>query len=158
MTDIFEDIGSWLTLGLAVAALFGNRPAYVLFVVIGVIFMPVKAAVEGFAPTPCEMTPSFSLAIHSFQNYRHIVLFTFFTLITRAQFARDDRKRLLKVASIVLAMGAIVELEQGLTGRGHCRLRDLIPDVVGLCIGASITVAWDRIRQLWARPTGRHSP
>ncbi len=154
MADLLDDLGSWLLFGLTVAALFGNRLSYVAFVAIGVLFMPVKAAFEGFSPTPCEMMPSVSLMLRSFQNYSHIVMFTIFTLMTRTQFPRSDERRLLKVAAIVLVMGAIVELEQGLTGRGHCRLRDLIPDATGFCVGALMAAGWDRVRRRWSQPGG----
>lgn len=35
-------------------------------------------------------------------------------------------------------MGALVEISQGVTGKGHCRLRDLIPDAVGALLGSVI--------------------
>jgi hypothetical protein len=31
----------------------------------------------------------------------------------------------------MLVMGALLEIAQGLTGQGHCRLRDLVPDATG---------------------------
>jgi hypothetical protein len=44
-------------------------------------------------------------------------------------------------------MGVLVELAEGATGRGHCRLRDLIPDFAGAMLGAAALITWRRIRR-----------
>jgi hypothetical protein len=66
----------------------------------------------------------------SLQNYNHIVLFAIFTLMTLAQFRKEGPQRFALTLSAVLLMGVVVEVEQALFGRGHCRVRDLIPDTV----------------------------
>jgi hypothetical protein len=48
---------------------------------------------------------------------------------------------------MTLAMGALVELAEGITGRGHCRLRDLIPDSAGALAGAAFVLLADRVRR-----------
>jgi VanZ family protein len=52
---------------------------------------------------------------------------------------------LLIAAVAVLAMGVYVEVAEGVTGMGHCRLRDLVPDAAGALVGA---VAWVVFRKL----------
>ena len=42
------------------------------------------------------------------------------------------------VATIV--MGVLVEAAEGVTGKGHCRLRDLIHDTVGALAGSVIVL------------------
>jgi VanZ family protein len=51
---------------------------------------------------------------------------------------------------VSVAMGTLVELAQGITGRGHYRLRDLIPDAAGIMVGFGIVYLWNRLR---IRPT-----
>jgi len=81
-------------------------------------------------------------------KYRHIVLFAIFFLLTSVQ-ARGYRARTqyLIAAGAVMAMGVYVELAEGLTGNGHCRLRDLIPDAAGALVGALVLVSLRKFRK-----------
>lgn len=47
---------------------------------------------------------------------------------------------------ITLAMGALVEAAEGMTGEGNCRLRDLVPDLAGALIGALAVYGWAKIK------------
>lgn len=122
---------------LAIASMFRVRFAYFAFVVLGVLWMPARAGFR-LAPEDCETALSLPLALHSLTNYKHIVLFTIFAVMTLAQFRPDDRWRFAKLAVIVLGMTVAVEGEQALFGAGHCRVRDLVPNVAGSLVGASI--------------------
>ena len=134
---------------LAVASMFKVRFAYVAFVVLGVLWMPARAGFR-FAPRECETAMSFALAVHSMTNYKHIILFTMFAIMTLAQFAPDDRWRFVKLALIALGMTIVVEGEQALFGAGHCRVRDVVPNAAGALIGASLIEA---VRAFRARRT-----
>lgn len=46
-----------------------------------------------------------------------------------------------------ITMGVLGELAEGISGKGHCRLRDLIPDAVGIVLGSGIVFLWNRIRR-----------
>lgn len=131
---------------LGVLAARGNRIAYSLFVLLGLSFMPARAGFH-FSPQPCDLRLSVPLVIGSILNYNHILLFVGFFIMTRAQFQPDDSRRVLKAVLIGLAMGVAVELEQALLGRGHCRIWNLIPDAVGLGIGAAIMATWDWVHK-----------
>ncbi len=48
-------------------------------------------------------------------------------------------------ALATIAMGALVEVGQGVSGKGHCRLRDLIPDAAGVLLGSVLVLLWKRI-------------
>ena len=130
---------------LAIASMFKVRFAYVAFVALGVLWMPARAAFR-FAPEHCETAMSFALAIHSMTNYKHIVLFGMFAIMTLAQFDPDDRWRFVKLALIALGMTIAVEGEQALLGVGHCRVRDLVPNAAGTVIGACLIegIRWVR--------------
>ena len=130
---------------LAVLSLRGVRWAYVTFVVLGLLYFPVSV---GFSlnPQPCESIPSIPLAVHSLTNYRHIVLFVLFFLMTSAQFRMSQWRGYAWSAVACIVMGILVELAEGISGNHHCRLRDLIPDAAGVVLGAGIVFLWNRMR------------
>ena len=138
-------------LALGVLSLRGVRWAYVAFVAAGLLYFPAKAGFQ-FNPSPCQLTFNTSLAIHSLTNYGHVVLFALFFVMSSAQFRVSNWSPLAWAALAAIVMGALVELAQGLTGEGNCRSRDLIPDGVGILVGAALV--WLLIRIGWRpRPT-----
>ena len=48
-----------------------------------------------------------------------------------------------------LTVGALLELAQGLTGAGHCRLRDLLPDPAGALLGWALLVGLMAAHARW---------
>lgn len=139
------------------AALWASRLAYGTLVLQAPLYF---LATGGFRVRPlvCEWTFGLALAKHSLTNYRHIVLFTVFFVLTYAQF-RGARRSIVWSAAATVAVGLIVELAQGVSGAHHCRMRDLIPDSVGALAGAIVvlaaTSAWrvgERRRSFSERP------
>jgi len=45
-------------------------------------------------------------------------------------------------------LGFLVEIAEGATGIHHCRMRDLIPDMAGACIGAIAVLIVRRLTAL----------
>jgi hypothetical protein len=131
---------------LGVLSLRGVRWAYVTFVLVGLLYFPVSVGFQ-FDPQPCELKFGIALAVHSLTNYAHIVLFTLFFLMTSAQLRMSGWQAFAWAALAAFVMGGLVELAQGLTGKGHCRSRDLIPDGVGILLGSIIVLLWNRIRR-----------
>jgi VanZ like family len=131
---------------LGILSLRGIRWAYFTFVLLGLLYFPVSVSFR-FNPQPCELTPGIQLAIHSLTNYAHIVLFTLFFVMTSAQLRMTNWLAFAWAAIATIGMGVLVEIGQGVTGKGHCRLRDLIPDTAGILIGAIIVLLWNRIRR-----------
>ena len=129
---------------LAALSLRGARWAYVAFVLIGLIYFPMKAGFQ-LDPHPCELTFGLSLAIHSLTNYPHIVLFALFFIITSAQFRLSNWTTFMWPALVTIVMGALVEVAEGVTGQGHCRSRDLIPDAVGALAGSIIVLLLHKV-------------
>jgi hypothetical protein len=125
-------------------ALMASRCAYLALLVQALSYFPAQSGFRIATPV-CEWTFGFALAVHSLQNYPHIILFALFFLLTYAQLP-NVRRALLWSAAACLAMGFFVELAQGATRAGHCRMRDLIPDGVGALFGAAIVVAARKIR------------
>jgi hypothetical protein len=52
-------------------------------------------------------------------------------------------------------MGVFVELVEGATQTGHCRLRDLVPDTAAAALGTVIVLAFQRgLDLISSRPSG----
>lgn len=140
-------------LALGVLSLRGVRWAFVAFVVLGLLYFPAKAGFR-LDPNPCQLAFGISLAIHSLTNYGHIVLFALFFLMASAQFRLSNRTAFAWSAAATVVMGALVEVAQGVSGEGNCRLRDLIPDALGILLGSIIVLLLKRVgwrpRPTWA--------
>jgi VanZ family protein len=133
-----------LRLALGLLALRGVRWAYAAFVALGLFYFPAKVGFR-LAPRPCQLAFDIPLAVHSLTNYAHVVLFALFFVMTSAQFRPSDRRAFFWSAAATLVMGALVEVAQGVTGEGNCRLRDLIPDSVGILVGSIIVLLLKRV-------------
>jgi hypothetical protein len=147
MTLLFLTL-PWL---LAVFALRGLRWAYVLYVVVGLLYFPVSVGFH-FSPRACQFAFSLPLAAYSLTNFPHIVLFAFFFVVTSAQFRMKSPAAYVAITAMTLAMGMLVELAQSVTGNGNCRVRDLVPDSAGAGLGAAIVFAWRRLRRQRVQP------
>jgi hypothetical protein len=122
-----------------------------MFVVLALISFPVRAGFHFEAPS-CELLVGLQLALFSFRNYSHIVLFALFAVLSRLQFRGSNANMWAFVATIV--MGVLVELAEGVSGDGHCRMRDILPDAAGAVTGLLIFAAG---KKMWrAHDGGRH--
>jgi hypothetical protein len=127
-------------------SLRGVRWAYVTFIVLGIAFFPARTGFH-FEPRACELAFSLSLVPVSLANYPHVVLFGLFYAGTMAQFERKTAAAFVWAGVATLLMGVVVELAQGLTGRGHCRSRDLLPDAEGALLAAALILCWNALRR-----------
>jgi hypothetical protein len=130
---------------LGILSLRGVRWAYFTFVALGLLYFPASMSFR-LSPQPCELTLNIPLAIHSLTNYAHIVLFALFFLMTAAQLRMYRWPAFAWAALASMVMGILVEVAEGVAGKGHCRLRDLIPDAVGIVIGSGLVFLWKRMR------------
>jgi hypothetical protein len=135
----------WEALALRV-----SRWTYAAYIVAALLYYPVKAGFQ-LTPVACQWTFGPRLAVHSLTNFPHIILLGIFFLITYAQLPGVPRA-MLWTAGACLLMGLLVEFEQGMTGLGHCRMRDLIPDSAGTLIGALLVAVG---RKVWANKRAR---
>ncbi|MFZ2493205.1 MAG: VanZ family protein [Thermoanaerobaculia bacterium] len=126
-------------------SLWVSRLTYAGLVLQAPLYFLVKGGFQLSAPD-CEWTFGLALARHSLTNYPHIVLFTLFFLLTYAQM-RGVRRPILWSAVATMAMGLLVELAQGVSGHGHCRMRDLVPDSLGALLGLAIVTAGTTLLQ-----------
>lgn len=128
----------------AILAMFGVRWAYFAFVLLGLLYFPASVGFR-LDPQPCELAFDMRLAVHSLTNYAHIVLFALFFVMTSAQLRMSKWSDFAWASMATIVMGVLVEVGEGVSGRGHCRLRDLIPDTVGVVLGSLIVVLKMRI-------------
>lgn len=119
--------------------------AYITFVVLGLLYFPASVGFR-LNPRPCQLAFDMPLAIHSLTNYAHILLFVLFFLMTSVQFQMSNWQGFARAALASFTMGVLVELAQGFTGNGNCRSRDMIPNTVGILLGAVIVLLWNRMR------------
>ena len=120
-------------------ALRGFRWAYAAFLIFALLYFPAQVGFE-LHPKSCELLVDARLAAFSFTNFPHIILFALFFVVSAIHAIADasSMKSALVFAVIAtLAMGVMLELAEGATGSGHCRLRDLLPDTAGLLLGAA---------------------
>lgn len=128
---------------LAVLALRGARWAYAAFVVVSLAYFPAKMGFH-LRPHACEVAFDPHMAALALTKMAHVILFAVFFVFSSAQTGRTpaDRRVLLFSGAATLVVGALVELAEGVTGAGNCRLRDLLPDAVGIVAGAGVLYLW----------------
>ena len=133
-------IVAWLV--LFVFALRGARWAYAIFVILALVWIPARTGFHLHRP-PCQMQFTRDLVLSSIMKYKHISLWAAFFLMTWVQFRRT-RYALLIAAAATMAVGILIELEEGATGTGYCKATDLLPDATGALIGGVIATLWRR--------------
>lgn len=130
----------------ALYSLSGKRWAYVVFLAIAVSSIPSRTGFHMVSPV-CETVVTIQNAIFSLTNYKHILIFAVFFIITVVQFRPLTLRSIVLSMLITIAFGLILELEEGATRTQHCRMRDLVPDTVGALIGMAIALAPRMVRK-----------
>ena len=120
--------------------------AYLLFALARI---PARTNFRLGAPA-CDVRLTLENASRSLTKLPHIVLFGVFFLLAALQFERFDRRTAALSLLLTSALGLIVEVEEGATRTGNCRLTDLLPDLVG-ALGAAVVVG--ATVAVWARVT-----
>jgi hypothetical protein len=131
--------GSLLVWAFAIPALWRVRWAYVVFVVLGLLYLP---ATTGFRLNPqrCDFAFNEPVLTQSLSNYPHIILFALFFLVTARQFRSSGWQPLGWSVGLTMTMGAALEISEGLSGLHHCKAIDLVPDFIGTVIGLVVVL------------------
>jgi len=98
--------------------------------IVAVTRIPARTKFHLVAPV-CDTRLTLENASRSMTKVPHMVLFGLFALVTAAQFNRLDRRTIYWSLAATAALGLIVELEEGTTRTGNCRITDVMPDIVG---------------------------
>jgi hypothetical protein len=139
-------VGAVVLALLALIALRGKRWAYLAFVVLGLLYFPAQTHFRVHAPKCEQLIPTMHVLVLSLRNYAHIALFAGFYWMSWVQFRRTDA-RVVWAFLATLLVGALVEIAEGMTGRGQCRVRDLVPDAAGALGAALVLALWSRLRR-----------
>jgi hypothetical protein len=95
---------------------------------------PVTAGF-GLRAFTCDFSLSPALWFSALVNYDHLIAYSILFVIAWLAFRRQP---LWLPIALALAISIGVELEQSLFREGHCRLRDLLPNVIAVGIGLAV--------------------
>ncbi len=148
MSPLAVRVGAGVLALLALIALRGKRWAYLVFVVVGLLYFPAQTHFRVHAPKCEQLLPTMQVLVLSLHNYAYIALFAGFYWMSWVQFRRADARGVWALLATLL-VGALVEIAEGmtLTGRGHCRVRDLVPDAAGALGAALLLAVWSWLRR-----------
>lgn len=143
----------------SLASLWSRRRwAYGAYMLVAIARIPARTGFR-LDGRRCDVRLSLENVHLSLTKVPHIVLFGVFFLITAVQFDRLDRRALVWSLLATFALGTLVELEEGATRTGNCRLTDVLPDVVGAVIAMLLVMATLAVRDRRRHPavaTPRH--
>ncbi len=142
-----------MTFGAAFRSLWSwRRWAYGFYMLVAIARIPARTGFHLRTPA-CDTSPNLRNIGLSLTKLPHVVLFGIFFLVTAAQFDRLDRRSMAWSLVATATLGFLVELEEGATATGNCRLTDVLPDIAGalLAIGAIVVAKTVQARVL-ARP------
>lgn len=117
-----------------------RRWAYGAYMLVAVARIPARTGYR-LASLRCDARLTIENAALSMTKAPHMVLFGLFFLLTVAQFDHLDRRALGWSLAATAALGLIVELEEGATRTGNCRLTDVLPDLAGGLVVAALLMA-----------------
>src|SRR5881296_2674475 len=148
MSPLALHVGAGVLALLALITLRGKGWAYPAFVVLGLLYFPAQTHFHVHAPKCEQLLPTMHVLVLSLHNYAYIALFAGFYWMSWVQFGRSDTRGVWALLATLL-VGALVEIAEGMTmtGRGHCRVRDLVPDAAGALGAALLLAVWSRLRR-----------
>jgi VanZ family protein len=104
---------------------------------VAVARIPARTGFRLKAPA-CDMRLTLANAGLSLTKLPHVILFGIFFLLTVLQFDRIDRRTIAWSFVATLAIGVLIELEEGATRTGNCRMTDVLPDLVGALLAMAL--------------------
>ena len=113
----------------------------ILLVTMALAFEPFRSGFT-FDTQSCEVLADWERTKSAVFNARHIISYGILCLVASATLRKN------KVVMAVLGtfvFSAFLELEQSFFITGHCRLRDLIPNVLGIGLAAGMF----QLPQVW---------
>src|SRR5947208_6107590 len=146
MSPLAVRVGAGVLVFLALIRLLGKLWSYPAFVVLGLLYFPAQTHFHVHAPKCEQLLPTLHVLVLSLHNYAYIALFAGFYWMSWVQFRRSDARAVWALLATLL-VGVLVEIAEGMTmtGRGHCRVRDLVPDAAGALGAALLLAVWSRL-------------
>lgn len=116
---------------------------------VSVLRIPARVGFRLVDPD-CDTRMTLTNAGLSMTKVSHMTLFAIFFVLTALQFHRLDGRALRVSVLLTIALGLLVELEEGASRTGNCRLTDVLPDVTGALFSAVALVGLTMLRD-WTR-------
>lgn len=102
--------------------------------------IPARTGFRLIAPA-CDWRLTLDNLMLSLTKIPHVLLFAVFFLLTLVQFDRISRTSLGLSLLATAAISILVEIQQGATRTGNCRLTDVAPNLLGGCLAAALVLA-----------------
>jgi hypothetical protein len=136
--------------GTILTTLWGYRRwVYAAYMLFAILRIPSRTGFHLQSPA-CNLRLTSENFAASLTKVPHVVLFGFFFLLTVAQFDRVDKKAVAWSFLATLGMGVLIELEEGATRTGYCRMTDVAPDALGALIAMAPLIAAVMMHRQWA--------
>ena len=111
-----------------------------ILVAAALAYEPIRSGFT-FANQTCDLTANRALIWSAVFNLRHIISYGILFLACAATFREN---RIAKAALATFAFSAFIEFEQSFFATGHCRARDLIPNLLGIGLATILFMAGER--------------
>jgi hypothetical protein len=128
-----------------------RRWLYAAYMLVAVLRIPARVHFRLLVPK-CDTRLTLVNARLSMTKVPHIVLFAVFFVFTLLQFDQLNPRAFRWSLLATAALGLLVELEEGASRTGNCRVTDVLPDVVGAAIAATMLLATLTLRRSPPRP------
>ena len=116
---------------------------------VAVLRIPARVGFRLVTPA-CDTRLTLANAGRSMTKVPHIALFAIFLVLTALQFDQLNRRALRLSLLATVALGVLVELEEGASRTGNCRLTDVLPDITGSLIATAAVLGMTMVRG-WTR-------
>jgi hypothetical protein len=104
---------------------------------------PLRSSFTVRARAVCEYRASWAVWASGAANLQHLLSYGILTILAAFTF----RQRPLRSAAMfVLGLSAAVELQQAIFTVGHCRLRDMLPNLLAVALATCASATWQRKR------------
>lgn len=118
-----------------------RRWIYGTWILLAITRIPARTGFRLSSPE-CDTALNLENLALSLTKVPHFVLFGAFFLVTLMQFDRVDRRSLAWSVAATAVISVIIEIQQGATRTGNCRLTDVAPTLSGaLIVAVLIAVA-----------------
>jgi VanZ family protein len=102
----------------------------------------------------CDLRLTLDNLALSVTKVPHIILFGAFFFLTVLQFNRLDRRALAWGLVATGMLGLLIEMEEGATRTGNCRITDVTPDLLGALIVAALVIGAVAVRNRFRLESG----
>ena len=123
-----------------------RRWIYGLYMLVAIGGIPARTGFHLNSPS-CDTRWTVENIGLSLTKVPHIILFGIFFLLTVMQFHHIDRRAILWSLLATAGLGLLVEVQEGATRTGNCRLTDVLPDAVGALIVTAMLIGFALIRR-----------